>query len=209
MQRSWWWMGVCLVVGLGIPASGAVAQSSYNSSSSDRSSSSPVKFGIGGGLAIPISHFKDQNKLGWQGQAFVRFRPGRSPVGFQVDGNYMQLPYSDSFVRITGPGKRQIISGTADIVFAIPTSDETRFKPYILGGAGIYYVKNNNDTGRDPHVTKFGLNGGVGFDVGAGPVVFFAEGRFHNLFTGTLDDIGSTSDLSLIPVTVGIKFGGQ
>lgn len=35
---------------------------------------SPVKFGLGGGLAIPLGTFDDNDKLGWQGEALVTFR---------------------------------------------------------------------------------------------------------------------------------------
>jgi hypothetical protein len=193
------WLGLSVALGLVLPASTAMAQGSSNSSAS------VVKFGLGGGLAIPLGTFDDANKLGWQGMALVRFRPAGSPVGFQVDGNYMQMKFEGS----PSVGKTQIIDGTANIVFTIPTSDETRFKPYLIGGAGIYNIKANPDVGPSASVTKFGLNGGVGFDIGSGPAIFFAEGRFHNVFSGTINNIGGTSSASLIPVTIGVKFGGQ
>jgi hypothetical protein len=200
------WLGLSVALGLALSASAVVAQdtTSYRSSSSSNPSGSAVQFGLGGGLAIPIGTFHDRNKLGWQGMALVRFRPSSSPVGFQVDGNYMQMKFKSP-----AAGKTEVIDGTANIVFTIPTSAETTFKPYILGGAGIYNVKNKPDVGVSRSVTKFGLNGGLGFDIGSGSAVFFMEGRFHNVFSGTLDNIGGTSDASLIPVTIGIKFGGQ
>lgn len=200
------WLGLSVALGLALPALAAVAQdtTSYRTSSSSNPSGSAMQFGLGGGLAIPIGTFHDGNKLGWQGTALLRFRPSRSPVGFQVDGNFMQMKFKSP-----GAGKTQVIDGTANIVFTIPTSEETTFKPYILGGAGIYNVKANPDIGATRSVTKFGLNGGLGFDIGSGPAVFFMEGRFHNVFSGTLNNIGGTSDASLIPVSIGIKFGGQ
>ncbi|HEX5385930.1 MAG TPA: hypothetical protein VFW66_04450 [Gemmatimonadales bacterium] len=172
-------------------------------------STSPVKFGIGGGLAVPLGTLNSQDKLGWHGQAYVRFRPSGSPIGFQVDGNYAQLKLEPGIPGF--PGKTQIIDGTADIVFTIPTSTETVVKPYLLGGAGIYRLEINPDDEslRNRHVTKFGLNGGAGLDFGNGPVTFFAEGRFHNIFSGTLDNIGGTSNASLILATIGVQFGGQ
>lgn len=205
MQRMRW-LGLSVALGLTLSASAAFAQdtTSYQSSSAS-SSQSVVKFGLGGGLATPLGTFEDGNKLGWQGMAAIIFRPWESPVGFQIDGNFMQMSFQG------GGGRTQVIDGTANLVFTVPTSEETAFKPYIIGGAGIYNLKANPDAVGVPNrsVTKFGINGGVGFDIGRGPAVFFAEGRFHNVFSGSLDNIGGTSSASLIPVTIGIKFGGQ
>jgi hypothetical protein len=161
---------------------------------------SAVRFGLGGGVVVPLSRLKDFFKVGWQGEAAVTIRPARFPVGFQIDGNFMQMKS-----KAPADTTLQIIDGTANIVFTIPTSAATTFKPYILGGAGVYAVKNKPGDTR----TKFGLNGGVGFDIGNGPVVFFAEGRFHNIFSGRINDIGHPSNASFIPVTVGVRFGGQ
>jgi len=201
------WLGLSVALGLALPASAAIAQdtTSYQSSSSSSSSQSVVKFGLGGGVATPVGSFNDGSKLGWEGMALLTFRPWDSPVGFQVDGNFMQMSFQG------GGGKTQVIDGTANIVFTIPTSAETAFKPYLIGGAGIYNVKANSDAASVPtrSVTKFGLNAGAGFDIGRGPAIFFVEGRFHNVFSGTLDNIGGTSSASLIPITLGIKFGGQ
>jgi opacity protein-like surface antigen len=170
---------------------------------------SPVQFGIGGGVAVPIGDL-DANKVGWQGMALIRFRPGSSPLGLQIDGNYQRLTFKEGF--FGGDGRTRIIHGTANLVFTFPTSEQSRFTPYLIGGAGIYNVNrdasNSNDF--DFETTKFGLNGGVGFDIGAGSgVAVFVEGRFHNIFDGTLDDIGGTSNASVIPITVGLKFGGN
>jgi len=200
------WLGLSVALGLALSASAAVAQdtTSYRSSSSS-SSQSVVKFGLGGGVATPVGTFNDGSKLGWQGMAAITFRPWESPVGFQIDGNFMQMSFQG------GGGKTQVIDGTANLVFTIPTSEETAFKPYLIGGAGVYNVKANPDAAGVPNrsVTKFGINGGAGFDIGRGPAVFFVEGRFHNVFSGTINNIGGTSSASLIPVTIGIRFGGQ
>jgi hypothetical protein len=50
--------------------------------------------------------------------------------------------------------------------------------------------------------TKFGLNGGAGFDFKAGSAGLFVEGRFHNVFF-------PGSDLNFIPITVGVRLGGH
>ncbi len=202
-MRGCWRVWSLLIGALAVGATAAGAQS-------------PVKFGLGGGLAIPLGTFDDNDKLGWQGEALVTFRPPRSPVGFRIDGQYMQMKWESGYRAgitgaTTGQGKTQVIIGTGNIVFTIPTSEETRFKPYVLGGAGVYNLRENPDAPAvsTRSVTKFGINGGVGFDIGAGGGVFFVEGRFHNVFSGTINNIGGTSDASLIPITIGFKVGGQ
>jgi hypothetical protein len=50
--------------------------------------------------------------------------------------------------------------------------------------------------------TKFGLNGGVGFDIKAGGAGLFVEDRWHTVFT-------SGSNTTFMPITIGIRFGGS
>src|SRR4029450_10199965 len=104
-------------------------------------------------------------------------------------------------------GRTQIINGTADLVFTFPTSEETTFKPYLIGGVGIYNVDRDADASdaSDYSTTKFGLNAGAGFEVGAGGVTLFVDGRFHNIFEGTIDNIGGTSRPRLTPITSAVK----
>jgi opacity protein-like surface antigen len=102
-------------------------------------------------------------------------------------------------------GKDQIINGTGNIVYSFPVSAESRVRPYIIGGGGVYNIKAKLDQslgGTSNSVTKFGINAGAGFDFALSGATIYAEGRFHNVFlTG--------SDAKLIPITVGVKFGGR
>src|SRR4029077_17167351 len=50
--------------------------------------------------------------------------------------------------------------------------------------------------------TKFGIDGGAGFNFGSSATSFFVEGRFHNVFV-------PGSDFHFIPLTAGIRFGGR
>jgi hypothetical protein len=157
-----------------------------------------VGFGLGGGAAIPVGTLGNHNKVGWEAMGLVRFRPPGSPVGFQVDGNYMQTRLKTGV--ISSPGKTKIVDGTADLVFTIPMSGVVRVRPYLLGGAGIYGVRIRSDgaTSDAFKKTAFGLNGGLGLDFGAGPA---------NIFHGTINDIGGPSGASIIPITLGFRIG--
>jgi hypothetical protein len=155
----------------------------------------PVKFGLGGGVTIPSGSTSDGLKTGWHGMGLIQFRPATSPVGFQIDGAYQQLKFDG------GGGKDQIIDGTANVVYEFQVSPETKFRPYLIGGGGVYNIKNKPDNFASSSDTKFGINAGAGFNVQASGVGVFVEGRFHNVFV-------PGSDFHFIPITAGIRFGG-
>jgi opacity protein-like surface antigen len=166
-----------------------------------------AEFSLGGGLGIPLSNFDDQAKLGWHGLAAMSFVPTGSPVGIQIDGQYHQFKLDeDVFAR--NDLKERFIFGTANAVFKFKTAETSPVRPYLIGGVGVYNFKSTGAddvetvVGTDNSTTKFGINGGAGFDFKAGSAGLFVEGRFHNIFrTG--------SDLNFIPITVGIRFGGH
>jgi hypothetical protein len=155
----------------------------------------PVQFGLGGGATIPSGSTNNGLKTGWHGVAFIQFKPAPSAIKFQIDGSYRQLGFDG------GGGKRQIIDGTGNVVCEFQTGPEAKFRPYLIGGSGVYNVKNEPEAGGSASFTKFGLNAGVGFHILASGVGLFVEGRFHNVFV-------PGSDFHFIPVTAGVRFGG-
>jgi len=166
-----------------------------------------VEFSLGGGIGIPSSDFNDVAKLGWHGLAGVSFVPTNWPVGIQIDGQYHQFKLDEDVVG-AGSLKDRIILGTANLVYKFKSSETTRFRPYLIGGGGVYNLKTtgSSDVGTivdtEGSTTKFGLNAGAGFDFKAGSAGLFIEGRFHNVFT-------EGSDLQFIPITIGVRFGGH
>jgi Outer membrane protein beta-barrel domain len=166
-----------------------------------------VEFALGGGVGVPLSDFDDEAKLGWHGLAELSFVPEGWPVGIQIDGSYQQYSLEDAAFPGFTDLKTRIIQGTGNVVFKFKTAEESTFRPYILGGVGLYNTKVTGDD--DPGdvlgggETDFGLNAGAGFDIKAGGAGLFIEGRFHNVFTE-----GPGSDLRFLPITVGIRFGG-
>lgn len=158
-----------------------------------------AEFSVGGGVSVPTGNFDDAAKLGWHGTAGVSFFPSNIPVGFQVDGTYSQ--FSDESPLDV---KDQLIYGTGNVVYKFSTAEDTRFRPYLIGGVGVYNFKLKGDdvpSGFDDSQTKFGLNAGAGFDFKAGAAGLFLEGRFHNIFT-------EGDNTQFIPLTVGVRFGG-
>jgi hypothetical protein len=165
-----------------------------------------AEFSLGGGIGFPLSNFNDIAKLGWNGLAGVSFVPTGSPVGIQIDGQYQQYKLDESVVG-AGSLKDRLLIGTANLVYKFKTAEGSTFRPYLIGGGGVYNLKTTGssdvgtiiDTGNSQ--TKFGINGGAGFDFKTGSAGLFVEGRFHDVFT-------KGSNVQFIPITVGVRFGG-
>jgi hypothetical protein len=159
------------------------------------SGQTPVEFGVGGGASIPTGTTSDGLKTGWHGLALLQFKPASSPVAIRIDGSYNHLGFDG------GGGKEKIIAGTLNAVYSFATAAESRFRPYLLAGGGVYNVKAEPDFGASLSDTKFGINAGAGFNFSASGVGFFLEARFNDILV-------SGADLHYVPITAGIHFGG-
>jgi len=161
-------------------------------------SNTSTQFSVGGGLDMPLGDFDDAAKTGWHGLAAVTFTPAAWPVGIQIDGNYARFPDDSPLDQ-----NLQMIFGTGNIVYRFQTSPESTLRPYLIGGGGVYNLKATGSDVPDntDSSTKFGINGGAGFDIKAGGASLFAEARFHNVFT-------DNNNTNFLPITVGVRFGG-
>ena len=113
----------------------------------------------------------------------LRFgREEGDPVSFRVDG---MVQFADD----------NLFIGTGNVMYNFSTSTDARFRPYVIGGAGIYA-----DGGTD-----FGINAGAGailpLGVGDSPARLFAEARYHAIF--------ADGTVNMLPITVGIAFYGR
>ncbi len=166
-----------------------------------------AEFSLGGGIGLPLGDFDDRSKLGWHGLAGVSFVPSGAPVGFQIDGQYHQYSLDEDVVG-GGDLKNRMIFGTGNLVYKFSSSEGSRFRPYLIGGGGVYNLKTTGDDDvggvidTENSTTKFGINAGAGFDFKAGSVGLFIEGRFHNIFT-------EGSNTTFVPITLGIRLGGN
>jgi opacity protein-like surface antigen len=157
-----------------------------------------ARFGLGGGLLSPSGDFKNGEKTGWHGLVRVDFSIPLSPVGIRVDGLYGQTSHKAPF---DGDGNSKGIGGLASLVWNIPVPAPI-VKPYVLAGGGFFNLKTTVPSQSiDSSESKFAYGLGAGVRIGAGPVNFFAEGRYVSVQTSD----GSTK---FIPLTVGVLFGG-
>jgi hypothetical protein len=104
----------------------------------------------------------------------------------------------------------------ADLTLKFPFNEARSASLYLLGGGGVHYFRNvggtilgsrlgqdvittgtNTSASTNDNVTKWGVNAGGGLEFGGGPVSFFVESRWVNLFT-------PGRDLRYVPIVAGI-----
>lgn len=159
-----------------------------------------VRLGIGAGVSIPTGNALEDFNTGFHGVASLRFKPPAFPIGFQFEGMFTRFSIDDQGADLDV--NRQMLSGTANAVWAFPSAPATPIKPYLIGGLGFYNSDFKGDDvdalfpGGIDSQTDLGLNLGAGFDLGKN---FFAEARFHKVF-------GDGDDPTFVPITVGFKF---
>jgi opacity protein-like surface antigen len=188
------------IAALGVVA--ALGATSAQAQQAQNESGNLITVGAGGGIAIPLGDYSDATKTGWDLGAALQFKPAKSPVGFQIDGAYQQNKFDPSSF-----GKTEWWYGTGNIVFWLPVAAETRIRPYILGGGGVYNYKVKPTGLSSISKTKFGINAGAGFDFDFGRNAgVYIEGRFHDVFFSDTDAISGGSNLKFIPINVGLRY---
>ena len=156
-----------------------------------------ARFGVGGGLLSPMGDYKDLDKTGWHGLVRVDLSIPMSPVGIRVDGLYGQTSHKAPF---DGDGNSKGIGGLASVVWNIPVPAPI-VKPYLMAGGGFFNLKTTIPSQSvDTSESKFAYALGAGVKLGAGPLNFFAEGRYMSVQT-------SGSSTKFLPLTVGVLFG--
>jgi hypothetical protein len=161
-------------------------------------------FSLGAGVSVPTGDFNTIAKLGWHATAAVLLGKQTRPLGLQVEASYGQFGLDASGAGGSFDVKERFIYGTGDVVFRLATSSATAFRPYLIGGLGVY---NSKGTGSDAALfgaeaaTDFGVNAGAGFNYVTGGTTLFVEARFHSIFT-------DPNHTQFVPLSAGIRFGG-
>ena len=162
---------------------------------------------VGVGASVPVGEFADQSGPGAQAGggpalAGVEWLPEGRSFGLRLDGAYNRFctevcddAAGDLDVRFRFLNAN--LSGIAELPLGA-----SEFRPYLLGGVGLYNYKLEGDDvpdGFNDSENDFGLSAGLGMTYTLGQVGIFAEGRFHNVFT-------SEEDIQFIPILVGARF---
>jgi hypothetical protein len=159
-----------------------------------------VTFSVGGGAGLPLSYLNSGTNTGVHVVAAVSVAPATAPVGFRIDGMYSRFGLSGGL-----DGQFRVIHGTANAVYRFPAAETTTFRPYLIGGFGLYNYKTIVEIPeffRDEANTDLGINGGGGVDIVAGALGVFAEARYHNVFA-------KGENAEFLPITVGVRLGGR
>ena len=169
--------------------------------------SAQVRGVVGVGMSVPVGEFADETGPGAQAGggtalAGLEWLPEGRSYGLRVDGAYNRFCTEVCDETQGGLDVRfRFLNANLNGIAELPLGTGSDFRPYLLGGVGLYNYKLEGDDvpdGLNDSETDFGLNGGLGMTYTLGQVGVFAEGRFHNVFT-------SEQDIQYIPILVGAR----
>jgi opacity protein-like surface antigen len=179
-----------------------------------------MKVLVGGGLSTPMGAFGETEfddltegygaGSGFNALAGVELGAPLMPIKLRVDASYNRFGLSDEVVEGEVDANYQVIGGTANAVFALPSP--ALVQPYLIAGVGMYNAKLTGDdvsSTEEVSETKFGINGGVGVNLALGGLQLFGEARIHNIFMSEveIDEVTlEASDIRMVPITVGLRF---
>jgi hypothetical protein len=145
----------------------------------------------GGGVAgNQIPNAAHVGSLGYNALVGIGFDLPFIPLAFRVDGQF------DQWASPAGLYRFRVLSGTANVVYFIPTAV---LQPYVVAGTGYYHLIPRRN-GIDTPSNGLGVNAGVGVKAGLGALGVFGEWRYHYIpNTGA----GHTS---YAPFTFGVSF---
>jgi len=152
-------------------------------------SSGQARFGLSGGLAVPVSDLDDVAELGYNVAAALHFGGTHVPIGARVEGglNGFSLDDGDDDVRIL------------DLtVNAVVNFGQRQASPYLIGGLGFY----NSKVASFDSKTALGINVGGGLRFPIGVLTTFLEARYHLM----LGDRPDFANLQFIPITFGFVY---
>jgi opacity protein-like surface antigen len=157
-----------------------------------------VRFGVGGGLLMPMGDYKTGDKAGLLVGADGTYWLSGDQIGIRLDASYSQTSEKSGVLA----HKTKMIGGMGEVVYAFMTKAD-QIRPYLFGGIGLFNVKLSAG-GADTSETKvgFGGGGGLAFKVGSGSTRIFVEGRYTSVKT-----FGTT--LPFLGIKAGVRFGGK
>jgi hypothetical protein len=182
-------------------------------------------FGLGGGVAVPYSSYRNSQKDGPDLNAMIGWFPHDAALGLRIDGNAAFFGKRDTDCPNCPSPK--LYSGSADVVLRFPLDRTSKLNPvlYFLGGGGIdkftdfLPYKNSSNTivtaGSDTYLNYPGIpltaatagdkslfyhwDAGTGLEFSAGPAHLFVESKFVSVNT-----TGGPS--RYFPIIAGFKF---
>ena len=151
-----------------------------------------IRFGVGGGLTLPMGNYADFDKAGWHVLGLIQLPISQSPIHLRFDAMYGQTSHKSVF----GSGSTTLTGATGDLLYHLGDR-AAKVRPYVLGGLGVYNVDFGGSSSSETKLA-FGLGGGILF--GVGTMHAFLEGRYMSVQI-------SGSSLNFLPISLGVMFG--
>jgi len=144
---------------------------------------------LGGvGVTNPLGDLNKVSSVGWRATGGIELGIADLPVGLRADGSY------DSFGQQGSNPQTSVLSGALSVVVNFPGIG---LAPYVLGGLGSY--RTSVDTAGSDPVTKAGIHGAFGVDIGAVGFGGYAEVRYVSVKTE------SDANQRFVTATLGIR----
>jgi Outer membrane protein beta-barrel domain len=162
------------------------------SSSADAQAASSSRFGLNGGVSLPMGDFGDIAGLGFHiGGHFQA--PINDKLHFRANLDLGRYGGDDDF----GVDNVMIMGAVANLV--LPINTESALKPYLFGGLGFYNWKIEGTGGGSADDSDLAFNIGAGYDFKWGTKSMFTELRYLSI-------LSEGDATNMIPIVIGIRF---
>lgn len=168
-----------------------------------------IRFGVGGGLSMPVGEGSGSLDNSFQGHAFVRLPIASQAFAARLEFTYAKHDFGSGIFLAPGAsdpsGTVRVTAAVANLQLSLRQAGPVR--PYVLAGAGLYHFKRDIDAfsgfpaGTD---TQLGVDTGAGVTFRLGAVSAYLEIRTDNVFS---DDVFFTDfQEQFVPITFGVVF---
>lgn len=149
----------------------------------------PFQIGASAGIAFPTSDLGTIANTGYNVTLIGGYKPVYMPIGIRVEAAYNQFGLEGV------DGNVNIPAFTGNVVYELPG---VSFRPYAIGGAGLYRTNVDVAGGGSTGENNFGFNIGGGIKLPLSTSFeTFVEARYNHV---NLDG----GSYGFIPITVGI-----
>ena len=162
------------------------------SSTADAQAASASRFGVSGGVSLPMGDFGDIAGLGFHlGGHFQT--PINDKLHFRANLDFGRYGGDEDF----GVDNVTIMGAVANLV--LPINTQSALKPYLLGGLGFYKWEIEGTGGGSFDESDLAFNIGAGYDFKWGTKSMFTELRFLSI-------LSEDEATNMIPIVIGIRF---
>jgi opacity protein-like surface antigen len=174
---------------------------------------------LSGGMAAPMSDFKDNVKTGYVFGVGADYGL-KENLALGIDGSFLSNSATDDqqtalsgLAGTSVSAKAEILQGGAHLKYIFPMASESKISPYVIGGAGVYNVKNKiessntvfNDAAKSSD-SKFGARGGLGLMYKTSPKVGIGVESDYN-WIDTSDNTTGAKSTQYVGVRAAVSIG--